>query len=344
MANFPSDRCKLPAALWRALDRAGLPAPVVLRQARLPVNLHLNQQGFITTSQYFALWAAIEHLQPDPALGLRLVSQTDTSAHPPSSLSAFYAKDFRDGLTRIARFKRLCTPEQLILNESAGVCQVTTEWPYSAEPEPAITTDITFATLVELGQRGTGHPLRPLRVELLRPQPDSDSHSAFFDCPIVFGASKNLLIFDLQDLDRPFPGHNPELLSILTPALASSLRELTAQASTSEQVKTVMKRSLASGKPELCYVARELGVSERTLQRRIMDEENSFRELLVEARRELGHKLLADPTVTNDEVAFLLGYQDTSSFYRAFREWEGVTPSTWREGRSDSRLIQTISD
>nr|WP_222532665.1 AraC family transcriptional regulator [Azospirillum sp. 412522] len=105
-------------------------------------------------------------------------------------------------------------------------------------------------------------------------------------------------------------------------------------------MKVVLKRSLASGRPDLADVACDLGMSERTLQRRITDEGASFRELLAEARQELGRLLLSDPSTDIDEVACLLGYQDTSSFYRAFREWEGMTPSQWRQfnGREpDSR-------
>ena len=142
---------------------------------------------------------------------------------------------------------------------------------------------------------------------------------------------RNALILKPADLDRPFPGYNQALLEMLTPALASALGELQARSSIKEQVKVVLKRSLASGRPELSDVARDLGLSERTLQRRITEEGTSFRDLLVEARQELGRQLLSDPSAEIDEVACLLGYQDASSFYRAFRYWEGVTPSRWRE-------------
>ena len=72
-------------------------------------------------------------------------------------------------------------------------------------------------------------------------------------------------------------------------------------------------------------------MSERTLQRRITEEGKTFRELLSEARQELGRQLLSNPSTDIDEVACLLGYQDRSSFYRAFRDWEGLTPLQWRE-------------
>lgn len=205
------------------------------------------------------------------------------------------------------------------------------EWLYATEPEPSISVDVDFATLVELGRRGTGQRLTPVRVEFQRKNQKSDVHRLYFGCPIRYGQSRNAMILKSADLDRPFPGHNPELLELLTPALASALGEIQARSSIREQVKIVLKRSLASGRPELSAVAFDIGISERTLQRRITDEGTTFRVLLVEARQELGRQLLSDPSAEIEEAACLSGYQDTSSFHRAFREWEGVTPNRWRE-------------
>ncbi|MBB4571191.1 AraC family transcriptional regulator [Rhizobium leucaenae] len=331
MTAIPADKCKVPLAFWRAVERIGLPPSAVLRQARLPATLHLSDSGMVTTAQYFAIFRALEELVPEPALGLRLVREADTAVHPPSTLAAFHARDYRDGLYRVARFKRLCTPEQLSFSEEKGEVSITSDWIYASEPEPAIATDVAFAFLVELGRRGTGQPLAPLRVEFMRVGPKSDVYQAFFGCPIKYGASRNKLVLKSSDLDRPFPGHNPELLEILTPALAAAMGELQARSSIGDQVKVVLKRSLASGRPELSQVAHDLNMSERTLQRRITDEGKTFRELLSDARRELGRQLLSNPTTDIDEVACLLGYQDRSSFYRAFRDWEGLTPLQWRE-------------
>ena len=329
MRGVPADRCKVPVAFWRTVEHAGLPPAAILRQARLPATLHLNGQALVTTAQYFALWRAVEELAGDPALGIRLVQAADTAMHPPSSLAAFHARDYRDGLFRLARFKRLCTPEQLHFSEESFAFSIWSEWPYAREPEPALATDVSFAFLVELGRRASGRHVVPLRIDFTRPGPPNAAHLAYFGCPIRCGTSCNVLVLRLADLDRPFPGHNPELLEMLTPALVLALGELRAS-STHAQVKVVMKRQLASGKPELSHVASELGLSERTLQRRIAQEGTTFRDILADARQELGRQLLADPATDIDEVACLLGYQDTSAFYRAFREWEGVTPSQWR--------------
>lgn len=326
-----ADRCKVPQAFWRAVEQIGIPAAALLRQALLPSTLHLGGQPFVTTAQYFALMRALEELSGDPALGVRMVREVDTAVHPPSSLAAFYARDYRDGLARLARFKRLCTPEQLQISETGGDCSVTMDWPFATGPEPALSVDITFATLVELGRRATGRAIVPRRVEFARPGHVSAAHAEYFGCPVRMEAPRNLLVLDAADLDRPFPGHNPEMLDMLTPALGAALHELDAQNSVADQVKIVLKRSLASGQPSLSDVAKQLGLSERTLQRRITKDGSTFRNILSDARREMGRRLLADPGTDIDEVACLLGYQDTASFYRAFREWEGMPPNRWRE-------------
>jgi len=85
-------------------------------------------------------------------------------------------------------------------------------------------------------------------------------------------------------------------------------------------------------------VARELGLSDRTLQRRIIDDGATFRQLLLEVRQELAHEYLNRPEMDVTEVAFLLGYEDSNSFYRAFRTWEGTTPSQLRAALRRSRF------
>ena len=331
MSKLPADRCKIPLAFWRAVERAGIPSAALLRQARLPATLHVSEDAWVTTGQYFALWRALEELSDNPAIGLVLTVETDTSVHPPATLSAFFAKDFRDGLVRLARFKRLCTPEELRIVEEGREARILVDWFHAVGQEPDAAADVTFAAILELGRRGTGRHIVPIRIEMSRTGPLTKAHEDYFGAPVEFNAPRNVLILDTFDLDRPFAGHNPELLAILTPALSNALDEIDAQSSLPDQVKIVLRRRLASGKPELVDLAEALGLSERTLQRRISDAGTSFRQLLEASRQELGRDMLATGAHGVDEIAYLLGYQDTSSFYRAFREWEGVTPRQWRD-------------
>ncbi|MCA0432198.1 MAG: AraC family transcriptional regulator [Proteobacteria bacterium] len=323
------DRCKMPYTLWRVLEQLGLPPAMVLRQARLPATLHLNPEAAVTTQQLFAIWRAVEELSGDPDIAIRILEKSDTAGHSPMFLAACYASDFRDGLHRILRFKRLTSAEQLQLVEKNGELSIFKEWPHAIAPEPLSLVELSFAFGVALGRRGTGQHITPVRIEFTHQGPHSAARQAFFDCPIRYGAPRDVIVFRSADLDRPFPGYNLEMLDILTPALNAALSDPLLRSSFSEQVKSVLKRKLPSGRTEAGDVAQCLGTSERTLQRRIAEEGASFRSLLMEARRELSRELLSNAATGIDEVACLLGYQNTSSFYRAFRDWEGMTPAQW---------------
>lgn len=337
-ARIPPDKFKVLRISWRGMEVMGLSPALVLRKAGLPATLHLSQESLVTTAQYFALMRAAEELCAEPGAGLIAVLRNDPALLPPSNLAPHYARDYRDGLVRTARYKSLFGPKRLTILEDSGDWALSIDWFYATEGEPPMLTDITFAALMELGRRGTGVRIVPRRVELARPDDRSGVREDYFGCPILYDAPRSVLVIKGEDLDRPFRGHNPELLEMLSPALARALAELTAQSAISDQVKAVLKRLLPSGRPELRDVARELGMGERTLQRRIAEEGRTLRQLLSEARVELGRQLLLEPNVDLVEVAYLLGFEDSNSFYRAFRSWEGTTPARWRQQAWDAEL------
>jgi AraC-like DNA-binding protein len=196
-----------------------------------------------------------------------------------------------------------------------------------------VLADMMFAALVNLGRRGTGRHLVPRRVELERPSGDTAAHEAFFGCPVRFGARTNRLVLDCADLEIPFLSYNRELLEMLSPALERALAEHQKSNSLGERVKWLMKKRLATSRPDMGAIAKELAVSERTLQRRLAEEGTRFQDVLAQSRRELAHEYLVDGQLDMGDVAFLLGFDDQNSFFRAFRQWEGETPARWRDQR-----------
>lgn len=324
-----SDRIKVPTGLWLGLQNMGVSAADLLRQARLPLAV-FTHQGAINTRQYFALWQAMHDVTGDSAIGIKLPSFLPAEKLPPSLIDAYHARDFRDALQRMARYKRLCVPEHLDLEEDGNLCRVEFSWLFAEQTAPLSLIDASMATLIEIGRRGTGTPLKPSRVELTEQTADVSAHEAYFGCRVRTGAAHNRLYFHLSDLDKPFVTYNAELLEMLTPALDKQLAEYHHQPAFRDTVSWLLERQLSAGRPDIPAVAQELGVSERTLQRRLADEGTRFQDVLSSVRRTRAHQLLADPTLDLNEVALLLGYEDQSSFFRAFKQWEGMTPATWR--------------
>jgi AraC-like DNA-binding protein len=323
-----TDRIKIPAAFWVGLRALGLSAPELIHKAQLSLAVLTDQA--VTTRQYFALWQAIDDLSGDEAIGVKFATALPAGQLPPSLLAAYHARDYRDALQRMARYKQLCAPERLLLSEQGDACLVELEWLYTEQAEPVALVDASIATLLELGRHGTRVPLAARRVDLARPKTDASAYETYFGCSVRFGAQRNCLHLHRSDLGRHFATYNAELLDLLTPALDQALVEQERPHSFSDTVRWLIEHQLSAGRPDIPAVARELGLSERTLQRRLGDADTSFQLLLTAVRRARARALLADPKLDFSEVAFLLGYEDQNSFFRAFRLWEGETPSSWR--------------
>ncbi|MGH8788695.1 MAG: AraC family transcriptional regulator ligand-binding domain-containing protein [Cupriavidus necator] len=334
-----ADRIKIPAAFWAGLRALGLSAADLIRQARLPLAV-LTDQVAVTANEYFALWQAMHDLTGDAAIGIKLVTALPAGQLPPGLLAAYHARDYQDALQRVVRYKQLCAPERLRLSEEGDACLIALEWLYTGQTVPAALVDASMATLLELGRRGTGEALAARLVELARPNTDASVHEAYFGCRVRFGAQRNCLHLHRSDLGRAFAAYNAELLDLLTPALDEALAQRQRHHSFSDTVRWLVAHQLSGGRPDIPAVARELGVSERTLQRRLGGEGTSFQLLLTAVRRARARELLADPTLDIDEVAFLLGYADQNSFFRAFRLWEGETPSSWRAMHRNQGTLQ----
>jgi AraC-like DNA-binding protein len=336
MPRQSPDNFVLPRIFWTGcFAMFGLAPDAVLRHARLPASLYLQEKAWISTAEFFALMRAVEQLSDFTLPGLQMAKKLKPAILPTHLIASTYARDLRDCLARQARFARLSIPQRMNVADDGIECVVTFDWLYPQPDEPAMLTDAAFSKNVEVARLCTGREIRPLRVELKRADDGSGTHAAYFGCPVIFGAKRNALVYASADLDLPFPGHNPDLLAMLEPQLVAALAAVEAQQSISDQVKAVIKRQLASGRPELADIARELGMSERTLQRRITEQGRNYRQLLAEARQELVRQLLRDCSqIETSEIAVLTGYEDTNSFYRAFRSWEGTTPARWRESQA----------
>src|SRR5437764_5632342 len=204
MSVHVPDRFKAANAFWIGLGKIGLAPAAVLTHARLPLTVYDVKKNFVTTAQFFALWRAVGELSSDAAAGLKIATQIDVGNRPPSTMAAWYARDYRDALTRLARFKQLCTREELQIKISKDECSIEPVWQHAQEETPPLLTDAAFASFVELGRRGTGHPMNPKRVALKRNAEATRVHEACFKCPVKFEARRNILVLHTADLDRPF--------------------------------------------------------------------------------------------------------------------------------------------
>lgn len=190
---------------------------------------------------------------------------------------------------------------------------------------------LTF--LVRLVRHLTGVQLTASRVALAhRRSARSSELSAFLGCDIEFAESADEIAFPAATRTIPLVSADPYLNELLSANFEEALsRRLATRSSLRTAVENAIVPLLPHGKARVSEIARQLGLSERTLARRLVAEGATYSEILETLRCDLARQYLADPGLSISQVAWLLGYEETSAFTHAFKRWMGMTP---REARA----------
>ena len=159
---------------------------------------------------------------------------------------------------------------------------------------------------------------------------DIDEFRRYFGAPVHFGMPRNAIILKRSHLDLRCRSADARLLRILKGYCEEILKQRPEKGDLKHDVEHLIATHLPSGAATKQRVARELGMSERTLARRLSDLGTSFAQILEEVRHQLAVRYLEEPDVRASEVSYLLGYSEPSAFNHAFRRWTGVSPSKFR--------------
>ena len=327
-----ADLVPVPAAQLERFRELGLDVDAVLRRANLPRSRFAAAKPAVTTAEFFALWRAVDELAPEPDLGLRI----GTASSQPSvgSIAALHSATFGDALAKLARYKRLVCPEEITIEVRRDEARVRFEWVLADGESPRLLIDGVFASVVNLARRGSGMSITPRRIELARRRAHEVMLRRHFGCAIRFDAPADVLVFDASALATPFATHAPELLALVVPGLEEALRS-EHRRTLADDVRAALGHQINGERPAVERVAKALGMSSRTLQRRLTELGTSYQHLLDDVRHRSARRMLANTDLDAGEVAFLLGFEELNSFTRAFHEWEGTTPTRWRTKQPD---------
>ncbi len=326
---------RVPGTLRDRLQELGVSVPAVLRRAGLPQDLFHQTRILVSTVEFFALWAAIGEVSKDPALGLKLGTEDRIERFHPMGIAALSTESFGAAVAHIARYKKLCAPEEILEERDDKEWSIRFHWTLAIDTEPAVLIEFCFAWALSMARHGIGTKICPIRVELVQACPHRKVLERHFGCPVACGASRNALVFRATDAALPFVTRNAELLEMLAPQLEIDLKQHTAADDTLVAlVRGAIQQRLTGNRPVIEDVARDLHVSARTLQRRLQEFGSSFQKVLEEARHKMARYYLSNSVLELTETAYLLGYEDANSFARAFRHWEGIPPKHWREANS----------
>lgn len=333
--QYTADKVKIPDMFWHSLEKLGVSRQDIARHTHLPASILLGHSA-PDTEQFFSLWQSLPQLANDPAVGFLFSQTVHTTQLPPELFAASLASHYRDALQRLARYKSLCAPEIISIEEADGQCTVRIEWINTRNAIPDALVDTTFHFILGLGCANTGQPIQPDAVLLTRQPPSNANYlENYYRCKPRFEQPHNAIVLNSRLLDLPFETYNRALSEMILPNLDAELDKHNSQVLFSDQVKWVIEQFLCSGKTSITTVASELNVSVRTLQRRITSEGFTYKALLNQVRLEVAKQHLTNPDLSLNEISALLGYEDPNSFHRAFKTLANKTPCDWRDSHSN---------
>lgn len=336
MRSSPSSTYTLDST-WRALlkDLGVLPANV-LRRAGLPEDLLARTEVRLEAADFHRFWVGLDAELADPLFPLRVCQTVRSETFSPALFAALCSPNFMVAVQRIARYKVLVAPMQLLVSEDAGQMTLDLCWPDPHHPPPtslAVTELLFFVALARMGTRET---LRPLWITTPSPPSPAAAYTKFLGVEIRYG-SRHQIVFAHQDATRPFLTGKESLWAAFEPELRTRLAELDAGVTVGQRVRAALLEALPSGQGDMGQVSSKLALSRRTLQRHLAAEGLRYSALLQETRQALAQHYLTKTELPAAEIAFLLGFEEPNSFYRAFRSWTCQTPETARRrGRSDA--------
>lgn len=321
------------ATILRALEAHGLDAgPLAARAGIDPAAL--GPDARVPRAALSRLWELAVEATGDPAFGLeasRYVAQTTFHALGYAVLASM---TLRDAFERIIRYRRLIG-DVLDLRLIEAGDRYRFQIDVSAHPGvPFQAVDAIAAICVRQARLlRAPRPCDPLAVTFARPAPvDLEPYRRTFRVPVRFAEPVNALDYARADVEERLPAGNAELARANDEVLVRYLARLDASR-LSSRVQQALLDALPVGAPSKAAVARTLGMSARNLQRHLADEGTSFKALLTEARVSLARHYVAEGRLTVTEVAFVLGFADTSTFSRAFKRWTGMSPRDYAARR-----------
>ncbi|MEZ5721346.1 MAG: AraC family transcriptional regulator [Paracoccaceae bacterium] len=323
---------KMIAAAGPGVDRPGLLASV-----GLDPDATVDPKVMIADTDCYALLERIATEIDVTDLPLRTGASMRLDDYGALGLAFKSAATLGASYARVARFARLWTSVVVYSLEPDGGAT----WFHLHRSGPRrlgmrLSNEATLASATAIAREVS--PIAgftPLEVHLRHAAPGNISaHEAYFGCKVRFGSDRDALLISSAAMETPNRLGDKGITRFLVDHLERELDELVDTRPLTDRTRDVIARALSEGLPKMGDVARRLGVSARSLHRRLADEGLTFRTLTEDTRREIAEGLLREEQYSIAEIAYLTGFSEQSAFNRAFKRWTGETPARFRSDRT----------
>ena len=314
-----------------ALQELGVDAEAVRVEAGLPSEVMSDADGRVPIAALHAAWAAAARRLCRSDAALLVARRYVPGDYGLVGFVAMNCSTLGGALAQVVRFGTLWTDDPTFVLDADGALGYRYRTSSPRGPGLRYASEAAVAEVMNAARLLTQTKLSPRKVHFAHAAPaDTGAHEAFFGCPVHFDARETTLLFRREALALPLPKADAQLGVFLSDMAKDALGRRARDCTPPGRIKEIIGEELPRGLPPLEQIARRLATSERTLRRRLEEEGTSFRTILDETRAELAQSYVRDGKLSLSEVAFLVGFSETSAFNRAFKRWTGSPPSAWR--------------
>ena len=335
LSRVPQTRTVSTRIAWglvRTLEALGVPGDV-RKLVPVPMQAAADPDSFVPATVLYDVWEYGAAARPSPALPIDVVDRVRTP--PPADVFSFVLRTSRtigDALRLAERYLAArATSFTWELRHEGGLVYWLQHRPPSPRLGRRLAVEATLAEAVNIFRTQFSESFAPERVMFGHSAPaDTKAHRAYFAAPIVFGAGSDGLVFPESLLRAPMPNADAAMADYFDERCREALESLVrVDDDVVERVRDLVLRALPE-LPAVAHVARHVHVSERTLRRRLAERNTSYDAVLSSTRVALATQHLARRDLAIAEVAYLVGFSETSAFHRFFKRETGRTPAQHR--------------
>ncbi len=321
------------SSFWRQMEDIGIDPAPLFRKHGIESTAVFDPGSRISYLKLDRVMGEAVEQSGDPFFSLKEADYLLPSHLGPLGFAWLASTSLRSAFQRVQRYiKVLHENMQVTMHDSEDALVVS--FNLDAPSVNAYHRDIGhLAIMTRMCRFNYGNQWNPSRVTVAHPAPPDQSYFySLFRCPVDFGAEENSLHIDLKQADKRLTGASKQLAQLHDHIVVKYLAHLSRK-DIVNRVKAAILDGLGEGAATESSIAQTVNTSIRNLNRKLNNEGTSYKTLLVETRRELAEQYINDSTLTLTEISFLLGFSEVSSFSRAYRRWEGQSPSEARKSR-----------
>jgi len=343
LASIPTAQGGLSRLAIARLKSAGIPVAPLLKRVRLTPEVIADPEERLSVRSQIALLDEAAIALQDDCLGFTLARDFD-----PRALGLLYyvmasSQTLGDALKRVARYSQTTNEALVVQYREGNRNRLTISLSYSGVPRHSDRHQIEFCmfAVLRICRVLTGQNLAPQHFSFAHHRSGANSEMArFVGTNVQFGGDTDEFALNVGARELPLIHSDSYLNDLLLKNCEAALAHRKSDLS---QLRTRVENAISSllphGRVILGDIARSLGMSERTLARKLSDEGLNFTEILEQLRRDLAVRYLDDRKLHVSKIAWLLGFHEVSSFTHAFKRWTGKTPSQMRITAAASNFV-----